>query len=255
MESGILYEQPLNETLRVCLRLECVFKEVEYFLHSNDYWNNRASVSGIIDLINILDRPDFKNKVIQLYIGYKEKFTKLLHHDDDVQQDKLLSVLGRIEQHLDYLQATSGKLTQEIERNEFLTSVKLRLAKTAGARSFDLPMYHFWLSQPDERRLVDLTQWFDFFVPIRRTVEFLLELIRYGTDLHDTEAPDAYYEKMLDPQVEYQLIRIQIPQGCAAYPDISVGRHRLSVHFFNLNKDERPTQVKDTLYFQLACCV
>jgi cell division FtsZ-interacting protein ZapD len=38
------------------------------------------------------------------------------------------------------------------------------------------------------------------------------------------------------------------------YPEISVGRHRLSIHFYMLKEHGKAVQVMDDVAFDLACC-
>ena len=77
MDDIILYEHPMNEMIRVCLWLECIFAQAENRLQATDYWNNRAAVASIIDLINILDRPDFKTKLTQQFMQLNESMQSL----------------------------------------------------------------------------------------------------------------------------------------------------------------------------------
>ena len=65
MQQPIYYEYPLNEHIRVCLRLEAVFGQAEYFLTQEGYWATRAAMNSLCDLISLLDRPDFKNTLIE----------------------------------------------------------------------------------------------------------------------------------------------------------------------------------------------
>ncbi len=253
MDNIILYEHPMNEMIRVCLRLECIFAQAENHLQTTDYWNNRSAVASIVDLIDILDRPDFKTKLTQQFIQLNDSMLDL-GQKDGVDQNKLNSILQVLTHHLEFLQSYQGKLSQIAEENDFLAAVRLRLAKTGGARNFDLPMYHFWLQQNNERRSTDLQTWFGYFTPVQETIEFLLSLIRKSTCFIDSEAPDAFFEKTLDKKSEYQLIRIGMPTHVNAFPEMSVGRHRLSIHFYQLNNHERPVQHKESLSFKLACC-
>jgi len=252
MDESIIYEQPLNETVRTCLRLESLFAQTQSRLKKSGYWNDNATVASLIDLITVLERPDFKTKLTQALMSYKE----VLHQhskDPNLNQEKIDSLMTDVIENIDYLQTTPGKLTQEIDKVEFLSTVRLR-SKLGGMCNFDLPVYNYWLHQPEERRQEDLQTWFTTFKSIERASNLLIELIRRSGQFSMVTANNGYYEQTLDPQINYQMIRIRTIADAVAFPDISVGRHRMSVHFFSLNIEERPLQYKEDFTFEIACC-
>lgn len=253
MDEPILYEQPLNETVRTCLRLESLFAQTHSRLKKNGYWNDNATVSSIIDLIAVLERPDFKTKLTQTLMHYKETLTQHTN-DATLNQDKLENLLRDLIENIDYLQTTPGKLTQEIDKVEFLSTVRLRSTKIGGMCNFELPLYNYWLHQPEARRQKDLQTWFATFNSIERATNLLIALIRRSGQFTSVSATKGYYEQSLDPQINYQMIRIRTTNDAVAFPDISVGRHRMSIHFFELNLEERPLQYKEDFNFEIATC-
>lgn len=254
MDNLILYEHPLNETIRVCLRLEALFAQTEHWLNQSDYWNIRATITSIIDINVILDRPDFKSKLTKQLIDQKENLSQHLN-TKLVDQTKLRQVLEQLDNSITYLQNITGKLNQALEQEEFLNSIRLRLNHAGGGQNFDLPIYHFWLHQPETQCQRDLHKWVDYFKPILQIIKLLLMLTRQSGNFITLTASHGYYEKTLDTAIDFQLLRIQTKINAKAFPDISVGRHRLSIHFFCLNIIERPIQFREDIQFKLAFCV
>lgn len=255
MENTILYEHPLHETVRVCLRLECLFSQVDYRQEQQGYWNNRATVATLVDIVNVLDRSEFKTKLSQRLINCKENLSQ--HLDvEHVNQEKLQEVLNHLSKSIQFLNATTHKLNQDLIDIEFFNSIRLRLSKTGGARNFDLPMYHFWLNLSPERQTQDIQHWLTLLHDVKDTIDLYLMLTRQSTQFFQVTAEKGYYEKSLDTSIDYQLLRFYIDKGTPAFPDISVGRHRMSLHFFTLNNsDERPVQFKENVDFKLALCI
>jgi cell division protein ZapD len=253
MENNLSYEYPLNENFRVCLRLEAMFAQAEFFLQQDGYWNVRAAVASIVDLINILDRSDFKGKILQQLVVYKEAFLQL-RQDAELNQEKLTQFLQRIDDSITFLQATIGKLTQGLEKIDFLSSIRLRLAQAGGACNFDLPLYHYWLHLPCEEQKADLQQWYDAIIPVKKTVALLISLSRRSSQFEPMIAKKGFFEQSLDSKIEYQLLRFLIPNALNAYPDISIGRHRFSMHFFKLDESGKPERIMEDIEFQLARC-
>ena len=251
IEEDTLYEYPLNETVRICLRLEYVFAQTAFHLDKQDYWHNQIVIDNIIDLINILDRPDFKTKITQELVVYKELFSQHLGKEE-VEQTKLKALLERLNQNIDYLQSFVGKLHNRIEKVEFLANLRLRLAKTNSLCNFDSMMYHYWLHQSAERRNSELKKWFSYFDDTQKVIALLLSLVRKSGTFEDLTATNGYYERSLDPKKEHKLLRISTKPDCKAYPDFSVGKHRISINFYALNVEERSVQFKEDLEFKWA---
>lgn len=255
MENAILYEHPLHETVRVCLRLECLFAQVDNRQSFDGYWNNRATVASIVDIVNVLDRPDFKSKLCQRLINCKENLNQHLN-EDQVDQDKLHQILDQLASAIEFLNSTTTKLNQSLIDNEFLNGVRLRLSKTGGARNFDFPMYHYWLHLPETKRKADIEHWISLLADVQKSVALFLMLTRQSAQFFPVLAENGYYENNLDTSTDFQLLRFYIDKQTAAFPDISVGRHRMSLHFYTLNNcDERPVQFKEDVNFRLALCV
>lgn len=254
MDNLVLYEHPLHETVRVCLRLECLFAQADFRLNNEGYWNNRATIATLVDIINVLDRPDFKAKLTKRLLGCKDNLSQ--HIDDDkVDQGRLSDILQELDDAIHFLQNASGKLNTALEQNEFINSVRMRLSKPGGARNFDLPMYHYWLHLNEDKREQDLQHWLSAFDDFKNVLDLYLMLVRQSTQFYNVTAVNGYYEKIFDTSTDYQLLRVYVDKNISAFPDMSVGRHRMNLHFFTLNDDEKPKQFKEDVNFKLALCV
>ena len=62
--SYIYYEQPLNELVRTCLRLEYLSSLLDYYLETSKAGSAHAALATLLDILQILDRPDIKTKFI-----------------------------------------------------------------------------------------------------------------------------------------------------------------------------------------------
>jgi cell division protein ZapD len=68
-------------------------------------------------------------------------------------------------------------------------------------------------------------------------------------------APQGFYQQAMDANISFQLIRIWVALDERVYPEISVGKHRLSVRFYQLDTFGRPAQTTHDISFQMAFCV
>lgn len=253
MKEMVIYEQPMTEVIRVCLRLEQLFKQIERFLAAEDYWQTRACVASFVDVISILERPEFKTKLTKYYTHCYQGLQRYLQ-SQAVNQELLEQVIVDTHKHLEYLQTCQGRLHQKLLENDFLSAIRLKLAKTAGAQSFDLPRYHFWLKLSAERKQTLLNKWNEILSPLAAAIQWLLKLLRQGNDFNPINSDSGFYECAFSEGSEIQLIRIALPQNSELYPEMSVGRQRLSVHFYHFQGDKKPTPTKQSVEFELACC-
>lgn len=253
MTDTIIYEQPLNEHLRVCLRLENLFEQAQNFYADESPWSSRMTMRAILDIVNILERPDLKSKFVKA-LSNRATNLALLEHSPNIDTKKLKDILYQMDQLSDYLHSAPMKLAQSLRDNEFLNSIRLNLSKPGGVSIFSSPAYHWWLQQAGEQRTRDLAHWLKELEPIRDIAEVLLKLTRQSGSFHPKFADQGFYQEALTPTVPYQIIRVALPTNRKVFPEISVGRHRLSIHFLAPNFDGRHVRVNHEIQFKLACC-
>ena len=249
----ILYEQPLNELIRVCLRLEQLFHQIDHQMKESSVLNARNTVSLIINLLQLLDRPDLKAKLAK-ELSHQMSLLVRLKDSPQIDQEALMTTLKQLDDLSRSFIDNSKKIGQPLREIELLNTLRLHLASPGGGCNFDIPLYHYWLQQPDGLRHNTLVAWLSEFETIRIATDLLLKLIREGAKYQQKTADHGFYQELLDPQINLRLIRVSIPLAVPAYPEISIGRHFLSVRFFTPSINERPTQYLQHLPFWLAHC-
>jgi len=255
--TNIIYEQPLNEHIRFCLRLEHLFQKAKHYLRDESSWGSRIILETILEILSVVDRPDLKTKLSKALSLYATSLGQLLQEDklpDDVDEKKLKSLFLKLTELIESLHSSIGKIGQNLRENDFIATILQRSTVAAGTSAFCIPAYHLWLEQPAKRRSQDLIRWIENFSELTSLTSLLLQLCRESDDFQDVEAKDGFYQINLDPKISYQMVRISLATVDSIYPEISVGKHRLSVHFYVLNSSGRPEHVKHNVKFKLACC-
>lgn len=249
----ISYEQPLNERIRTFLRLEFLFQQTEYTLHGESQWDSRATLNGIIEILNILGRSDLKTEII---MELERQIVNLSRLEDSpgVDRKKLGQILDEMDLVVDRLHATQGQIGLELRQNEFISSIKQRSSIPGGTCEFDLPGYHYWLEQPAETRIKDMQQWWSTFDNLRSSVDLILHLVRDSTTSTDELARAGFFQRSLDMHAPYQLIRVSLPTDSPYFAEISGGKHRFTIRFLEMTQDERPIQTSEDVNFILTCC-
>lgn len=251
----IIYEQPLNEHIRVCLRLEHLFDQVLINIDNVNEWSSRIAILAILETVNVIDRPDLKTKLTKALTQHATTLSQL-EILPQVDSSKLRSVLSELDRLIDQLYATQGKLGQQLRTNEFLNGIRQHLYNPGGAVNFSNPSLQLWLQRPAVNRIEDLNTWFKEFDSIRDVVNLLLRLTRESSVPIEKYADKGFYQQALDPNVLCEMVRVAIPVEANLYPEISVGRHRLSVRFLEPNCHElgRSKQIDSNIKFKLTCC-
>ncbi len=249
-----IYEQPLNERIRMCLRIETLMKRLHYFTTLKGDWSGYSALLGVLEITSLLERGDFKQEVLK-ELERQHSALKSLATLEGVDKSKLDLTLSKQKNAIDRVHGISGKLGEHLKRNEFLLAIKQRTGIPGGNCDFDLPALRFWLNQSHENRVKDLRRWAAPYVILQSVIDLILNVIRDSATPKQTTAEKGFYQQALDPQQSTQLLRISIPASRVYYPEISAGKHRYSVRFLNpLPTDKIPTQVKEDVPFLLSRC-
>lgn len=252
-DKQIIFEQPLNEHIRVCLRLEHLFNQALDNMNESGEWQTRAAITAMLEAVNVIDRPDLKTKLVKA-LGQHAEALALWEQKPNVDHEKLHKILSELDQLIDSLYQNQDKLVQNLRNNSFLNLIRMHMANPGGANPFSTPAFYLWLHKPEAERQQELAQWFKEFEQLRTAINLLLHLTRNSAAPKHILAEQGFYQQALDANSNYNLIRIIVPLELQVYPEISVGRHRLSVRFFGLNTNDRPSQIAQDVPFDLACC-
>ena len=249
----IIYEQPLNEQIRFCLRLEYLFAKVNHHLSSESPWNLHQVLNTILEILHITDRPNFKNKLGQALTQYASSLIQL-EKLPEVDKQKLHATLKKINKLIDNLRTNTQKIGQVLRENEFLMAIQQRLYTPAGTCNFNLPAYYLWLQQDTTILKNQLSIWLSSFQQLQEITNLILKLTRESAPFKKIKANGGFYQSNLEANLHYQMIRIRLIPEKLLFPETSIGRHRLAIHFFTIDLNGRAAQTPDDITFELACC-
>lgn len=252
--SPILYEQPLNELTRVCLRFEHLFQLIKHSFNQETRLDSLNALHTLSDIVTLSDRPELKVKFIKelsRHYANLNRLTQVPHVD----HSQLQIILDELDTAGNILNQISGKFAHELRKNEFLNSIRLQLANPGGACTVNTPTLNYWIHQPYEIRRGQLAQWIEEVQIIHHVTELILKLIRDSSVAEFKTAHHGFYEMTLDSKVPNQLLRIELPENYTLYPEISAGRHRLCLRFLEPTFRDRDRQIDDDVTFKLTCCV
>lgn len=251
--SQITYEQPLNERIRLFLRLDFLFQQIDHTLPRDSAWDSRATLVSLLDILNIFSRSDLKTEVIMELERISAGLSRL-ENTPGVDHKMLTQLLDEIDRLVDLLHCSQGQIGHQLRQNEFLSGIKQRSSISGGTCDFDLPSYHYWLERPIKKRQEDLQLWISGFDDIRAAIALILKLIRDSATSTNEIAESGFFQRTLETSAPFQLIRVTIPDNITCFAEISGGKHRFTVRFMSTNLQDRPTQSSQDIGFILTTC-
>jgi cell division protein ZapD len=251
---AVIYEQPLNERIRICLRIEALIDRLDYF-HGLD--SDHAAYQALLTVLEItalVGRGDVKQEIIKELDRQHKVLTALISHQR-VDKSRLEISLNQLKQALNRMHAMDGRLGEHLKSIDFLLSVKQRSVIPGGSCDFDLPQLRYWLDRPIEARQRDLDRWAAPYRELNRTLSLILKNIRDSALAEPMEAGKGFFQEALDPAQPNQMLRIGIDDR-RLFPEISAGKHRYSIRFMHYpdGVDPLPQQLRERVRFQLMRC-
>ncbi|WP_394751915.1 cell division protein ZapD [Crenothrix sp.] len=255
MNTTITYEFPLNERIRVFIRLEQLFQQFSHFLVRDTVTDKRITIHLLLDIVSIFRRNNLKSEILQELERQFKVLTKIVN-SQNLGTGKLQELLTKINQIRERLYATKDRVDVNMMSSDLFQSINQRSAIPGGTCSFDLPEYHYWLEQNEATRLKDLQYWSSPFEDIRLANQLVLEMIRNSNTTSQEIAEAGFFQIVLDASQPMQLIKVTLEKSIPCFVEISGGKHRCTIRFMVPSADEkRPVQSPNDIPFTLSCCM
>jgi cell division protein ZapD len=250
----LVFEQPLNERMRTFLRLDFLYSQALYHNETGSQWGTRAAVTSLIDILAIITRSDVRSDALK---ELERQLTSLgeFQSKPGVDTNRLKTLIANLGRLRTDLLSTGVATLQPLKDSEFLNAVKHRSSIPGGTCEFDLPDYLYWLSQPDEVRVLAFNQWLTMLRPLCDAVSELIWLIRQNGRTRQETAQGGNFTITFDRENPLQLLRITLPASMGLYPEVSGSHHRCNMRFLSWKGvGERATQAESDVKFLLTCC-
>ena len=255
MNTQTTYEFPLNERIRVFMRLEQLFHQLTHFMAGASVYDKRAAIGVLLDILLIFSRSDLKSELIK-ELDRHTKILSQLMNGQGVDSHLLNETLTELNQASKNLYSTNGKIGIRVMESDLFQSISQRNSIPGGSCSFDLPAFHFWLEQDQTEQQKDLERWTQPFSVIRVAIDLVLSLIRKSNLPMQKVAEAGFFQLSLDKSHPAQLLRVSIAANLPCFAEISGGKHRFTIRFMKPSCDEnRPYQINEDVPFLLTCCI
>lgn len=251
----ISYEQPLNEKIRLFMRLELLMGRFHYHVSTDPKPEDTvAALHLLLDLYNLSARLDVKSELLK-EIDRMGQSVRLLMRHENADTARLDGVLEKLNFHSDVLYQQRGQLGQHLKNHMFFNSLRQRSSLPGGLNGFDIPLFQYWQEQPVNVRLEDLQEWIAPYVSANAAAHDILDIVRSFGERQDEVAKDGFFQSMLEIRKPYQMMVVELPDNVDYYPEVSAGKQRFTLRFVNADMlAERGKQINKDVHFSLVLC-
>ncbi|MPV85487.1 cell division protein ZapD [Ostreibacterium oceani] len=251
-----VYEQPLNERVRLLLRLEIIFLQAIRHKQARNQYETQMCLDALFALLNLTNRYELRSEILKELERIRSMLVQLLR-EENANAEKIDGTLIELQTCADILHGLDSKHIDRIRNIEFLNIIKQRNIHDTGSYLFEIPELQYWLLQAESHREKQIQKWLDDFMPFKRAIDFLLSLIRDSASPEVMIAENGIYLKTIDSRLHmHQLLRVRVDENYNVYPRISGGKHRFAIRFMEqIQADTRPKQTEKNVRFSLQTCV
>lgn len=249
----VLYEYPLNESVRTMLRLEHLFDRLGQLIARETPVDHHYALVTIFEIMDVAARADLRAELLRelerhraLLEGWRSK--------PQVSAAALDLVIERIDRAAAALGALSGKAGAALAANDWLMSVRSRIGIPGGTCEFDLPAYYAWQQRPAAERRADLEGWVATLAPLAEALQVLLQLLREAGLPHMVATSGGSYQQGLTPGRSWQLLRLRIDEAVGLVPEISGHRLMIAIRLMRARPDRRLEPANADASFELTLC-
>ncbi len=248
----ITYEYPLNERIRTLLRLEDLFDKTAHFIGADGGQEHHVALVTLFEILDVASRADLKFDLVQ-ELERQRQILLSFRNNPDISEEALSGALYEIEQASAALLNMQGKIGHYLRENDWLMSIKSRIAIPGGVCEFDLPSYHYWLHRDCAARQRDLSGWLNPMLPIRDGLAIVLRLLRASGRTEEYVAQGGAFQLMLGGRTA-QMVRLRVRRGEPHTPEISANKYALNIRFTTPGSDGRPRQAESDVAFEMTFC-
>ncbi len=247
----ILFEYPFNERVRALMRLESLLDRMMFFAKPGDARHHQVALGALFDLLDATERTDMKGTVLQDLERQRGVLQSLRDHPS-VDPNTLGAMLVEIERVVLNLNA-AGKTGQELRANEWLSSLRGRLAVPGGGTQVDMPSFHAWQYRSEAQRCADLQRWMSSLMPLQAGIGMVMRLLRETGQPTEAIAPQGAYQQMLAGKT-YQLLRVWVDASAGVFPEISANKYMVWIRYSAQDGEQRPQAVTRDVAFKMTLC-
>lgn len=245
-----IYEEPVQEKIRKFIKLESLLNKINYFKGKENKTENYISVLALTELYEILSRGDIKSELIREIENQYIYFKKIKEAPEaKADENKLNSVLEKQSMLLQLLHGLESNYLDYLGHDILFKTILKNSFTQLQPSSVD-----FWLSRDILIRETQIDLWLEPLQFIKRSIDFILEVIRKSGRFEDKMAEKGFFIERHNTQRNILLIRVTLTSDLYYYPQISVGKQRLTIMFMTKDDKNNLVPYQEDVTFILTTC-
>ena len=248
----ILYEHPFNERIRTYLRLEYLLGRFEHLLLRSSEIDHHFALTTLFEIVDVGGRSDLKSDILKELERHKHQFNSY-RGNPSVAESVLNELLSNIDKCLQGFNSQSARISNCVTDNDFLSSLRNRVAVPGGTCAFDLPSYHAWQQRDADIRRQDILKWSEPLKALHDSVSLLMRLLRESGSPQRVVANQGQFQQAL-PQGRFQMMRLFIDESLGLVPEISGNRMMVWVRLIHQTWEGKPQNAVGNAEFEIELC-
>ncbi|KEY91613.1 hypothetical protein CF67_14030 [Candidatus Photodesmus blepharus] len=240
------FEHPLNEKIRIYLRIEFFLKQLCLSSQFTENLQYLLFFRSLFDLLEIFEQIQLKSELAKDIEKQRLIYANWLHVDG-VDQAILVKILQEVDCVYGEL-INAERFGQSLKEDRFLSAIRQRFNLPGGFFCFDLPALGHWLHLPVDQKNADTSLWMHTLKPLADALKLWLKLARETGHFHAEKACNGFFQGDTEGA---NILRLKIPMDYGAYPMISGHKNRFAIKFINFKTGQASTQ---DINFELAVC-
>jgi len=249
----ILYEYPFNERVRTYLRIEHLFVRLAELVEREQPLDHHFALATIFEVMDVGARADLKSDVLKDLDKQKHNLDAY-RGNPAIEQNVLDDVISQLDNCFLVLNSLPGKAGQALTENDWLMSIRSRIAIPGGTCEFDLPAYYAWQHKASDQRRRDLAQWVATLTPMADSIHLLLKLLRDSGTPQKVIANGGQFQQNLPQGKTFHLLRLLMDSSLELIPEISGNRLMVSIRMMRQGDDDRLHAASEDATFELTLC-
>ena len=209
-------------------------------------------LTALFEILEITSRADIKSDLLQ-ELERQKQMLEMLRKNPNVSETVLDEVLTSIKVTFREMLDLPGKVGEHLRDNEWLMSIKQRIAIPGGCCVFDLPSYHYWLNLDPNLRQKNLNEWLTPFQSVRNAFGIVLFLLRKSGKTLKFVANQGNFQQT-GAVLSAHMLRLNISNDLPCIPEISANKYALNIRFIPFHSKQKNKTYEGDVTFEITFC-
>ena len=236
----VIYEHPLKEHVKVLLRIESLFNDLDQILVGNA--DKNAGLMLLSSVIRCLERPDLKSKLTN-ELHQQHKRLSMFLENPSIEANKLKAMLSAIDSKLKFLREHNNIAELMPVNHPVIKKFQAEMMSHGAVALISDPVFYAWDQINDEHAFSLLNYWRGEIEPIYLVIKLALDIIRKSQEFKTVECNSHFYSQSISS--DFSLIMIRLKEGVV--PEFSAGRHHVALRFQSYKVMPKQVSIHDCM--------